>query len=143
MKAYPKPFPKTTIIAMMMLGSLLSQALLNLVKGQAPDCATGTVMYALFNDSTGATTNAPSEIRSVNYATGAVGPILGGSFLIQKAGAGGPYYGSAGMGLDAITGRFFLMTQMSSGAGLQKDIISRNTATSTTVVIGTTPGVVT
>jgi len=128
----------------MMVGSVLSVVVNSEVQAQAPDCATGTVMYAVFNDSAGSTTNMPSEIRSVNYATGAVGPLMGGTtYLIQKAGAGGPYYGTAGMGLDAITKRFFVMTQMSSGAGLQKDIISINTATATMVTIGSTPTVVT
>src|SRR4030095_8215744 len=140
MKALSKPSLKNTIMPMMVLGSVLSQAVLNPAIGQLPDCASGTVMYALFNDSTGSGTNAPSEIRSVNYTSGAVGPLMGGaSYLIQKGG----FYGSAGMGLDALTKRFYLMTQMGSGAGLQKDIISINTATATMVVIGTTPGVVT
>ena len=142
MKALSFTSLKNTIT--MMVGSVLSLVLSNKAQAQAPDCASGTVMYALFNDSTGSTTNKPSEIRSVNYATGAVGPLQGGtSYLIQKAGAGGPYYGSAGMGLDAITKRFYVMTQMSSGAGLQKDIVSINTATATMVVIGTTPAGVT
>ena len=131
-------------MAMAVLGSILSQALFSNALGQAPDCTTGTVMYALFNDSTGSLTNAPSEIRSVNYTTGAVGPLMGGTtYLIQKAGGGGPYYGSAGMGLDALTGRFYAMTQMGSASGLQKDIYSINTATATMVIIGTTPTAIT
>ncbi len=131
-------------MAMAVLGSVLSQALFNNALGQAPDCASGTVMYGLFNDSTGSTTNKPSEIRAINYVTGAVGPLMGGTtYLIQKAGAGGPYYGSAGMGLDAITQRFYAMTQMGSGSGLAKDIVSINTATATMVIIGTTPNGVT
>jgi hypothetical protein len=144
MKAFTKPSLKNTIMVMMVVGSVLSQGVFNRAIGQLPDCATGTVMYALFNDSTGSTTNAPSEIRSVNYATGAVGPLMGGvKYLIQQPGAGGPYYGSAGMGLDALTLRFYAMTQMSSGAGLQKDIVSINTLTATMVTIGTTPNIVT
>ncbi len=122
----------------MVVGSVLSQAMFNQAKAQAPDCSSGTVMYALFNDSTGSGTNAPSEIRPVNYATGAVGGLLGGTYLISKTQGANTYYGSAGMGLDAITRRFFVMTQMGSGNGIPKDIISINTATSTMVVIGTT-----
>jgi hypothetical protein len=144
MKALTKSSLKISVLVMAVLGSVLSQAFFSNAIAQAPDCASGTVMYALFNDSTGSTTNAPSEIRSVNYLTGAVGPLMGGTtYLIQKAGSGGPYYGSAGMGLDAITGRFYAMTQMSSGTGLQKDIYSINTATATMVIIGSTPTVVT
>ena len=130
-------------IRMMMVGSVLSQAMISQVKAQLPDCSSGTVMYAVFNDSTGSTTNKPSEIRPVNFATGAVGALMGGTtFLIQKAGSGGPYYGTASLAVDGMTQRFYVMTQMNSNAGLQKDIITINTLTNTMTVIGTTPTVV-
>ena len=144
MKALTKSSIKNTVMAMTVAGSMLFHGMLNSAVGQLPDCASGTVMYGLFNDSTGSTTNAPSEIRSINYTTGAVGGLMGGTtYLIQKAGGGGPYYGSAGMGLDAITRRFFAFTQMGNAAGLQKDIYSINTQTATMVIIGTTPAGVT
>ena len=144
MKALTKSSLKNIAMVMAMFGSILSISLLNPAKGQAPDCATGTVMYALFNDSTGSGTNAPSEIRPVNYATGAVGGLMGGvKYLIQKVSGASTFYGSAGMGLDPITRRFYVMTQMSSGSGARKDIISINTQTATMVVIGTTPNAAT
>jgi hypothetical protein len=60
-------------------------------------------MYATFNDSTGSSTNAPTEIRSVNYATGAVGPLMGAtSYLIKK----GAFYGTAALAVDPVTKRF-------------------------------------
>jgi Secretion system C-terminal sorting domain len=130
---------RKVLFLMFLIGSMGLVLNQNTTNAQAPDCASGTVMYALFNDSTGSGTNAPSEIRSVNYTTGAVGPLMGGtSYLIQKT-SGSTFYGSAGMGLDALTLRFYVMTQMSSGTGIRKDIISINTNTATMVVIGTTP----
>ena len=90
MKALNQSSLKMVIPIMMIMGSILTQARFNQALAQAPDCATGTVMYSIFNDSTGSTTNKPSEIRAVNYATGAVGPLMGGvKYLIQKAGPGG------------------------------------------------------
>jgi len=144
MKALNQSSLKMVIPIMMIMGSILTQARFNQATAQAPDCATGTVMYAIFNDSSGSTTNMPSEIRAVNYATGAVGPLMGGvKYLIQKAGPGGPYYGSAALGVDPITKRFYVMTQMGSGAGMGKDIITINTLTATATIIGTTPNVAT
>ncbi len=104
---------------------------------QLPDC-TGTLMYGIWNDSIRSTNNVPSEIRSINFTTGAVGGLVsGGTILISKAGSGGPYYGSAGLGLDPIFKNFFVMTQMSSA--IQKDIIAINPITGITTVIATTP----
>jgi hypothetical protein len=126
-------------IRILMVGSVLSQATIERVHAQSADCSSGTVMYAIFNDSTGSGTNAPSEIRPVNYATGAVGALMGGvSYLIKK----GSFYGSASLGVDPITKRFYVNSQMGSGAGAQKDFISINTATGTMVVIATTPSAV-
>src|ERR1700730_6557799 len=134
MKALFTPSLRKTI-AMMMAGGVLLVANLNVVMAQLPDCASGNVMYAIFNDSTGSGTNAPSQIRSVNYATGAVGPIMGGAFTIKK----GSFYGSAALAIDPITKRFYVNTQMGGGSGTQKDIISWDPVTSTQVAIGTTP----
>jgi|GEM_PF-1618405 len=112
---------------------------------QIPDCTTGTVMYAIFNDSIGSTSgvNKSSEIRPVNYTTGAIGALMGGQkWLITKTLSGTPYYGSAGTGVDVVTKRFYAFTQM-GGSGGGKDIVSINTlppiVASSQVVIGTTP----
>jgi Secretion system C-terminal sorting domain len=114
----------------------------NLAVAQLADCTTGTVMYSIWNDSTGSTTNNPSEIRPVNYATGAIGGLMGGTtFLISKKLGGVFYYGSAALAVDGITQRFFVNTQMGNPGA--KDFITINTATNTATVIGTTPTIVT
>ncbi len=136
MKTLTALLKKTLILLLLfaVTGLALKQ---NSTVAQVPDC-TGTVMYALFNDSTGSGTNAPSEIRSVNYVTGAVGPLVGGvTYLIQKAGAGGPYYGSAGLALDPVNKHFFVITQMNNG--IPKDIIDINPVGGAMTVIATTP----
>jgi hypothetical protein len=110
--------------------------------GQLPDCTTGNVMYAIFNDSTGSSAAVNSQIRSVNYTTGAVGPLMGGtSFQIRRQhhSNGDWYYGSSGLGVDVITNRFYMVTQMSGSTPTEKDILTRNTLTNTTVRIATTP----
>jgi len=132
---------KKTLILMLLFavtGLTLKQ---NSTVAQVPDCS-GAMMYALFNDSTGSGTNAPSQIRSVNYVTGATGPLVGGvTYLIQKAGSGGPYYGSAGLGLDPVNKHFFVVTQMSNG--IPKDIIDINPVGGAMTVVFSTPIVVT
>lgn len=107
---------------------------------QLADCSSGTVFYSIWNDSTGSGAAKPSEIRSVNYATGAVGPLMGGtSFTFRNASGTGPYYGSASLAVDGITRDFFVNTQMN--AAVPKDFIRINTLTNTQTVIGTTPSV--
>jgi hypothetical protein len=94
-------------------------------------------MYIIYNDSLSA--NKVSEIRPVNYATGAVGALMGGTgYLLKRTIGVTTYYGSSSLGLDGITGRFFANTTMGFGGG-PKDFISINTLTATTVVIATTP----
>ena len=106
------------------------------------DCTTGTVMYSIWNDSTGSLAVKPSEIRSVNYATGAVGPLMGGvQFTISKVIGVKTYYGSAALAVDGVTKEFFLNTQMGNPGG--KDIIRINTLTGLQTVIGTTPSATT
>ena len=127
---------KTPILPLLfaVLGLVVTQ---NTTVAQVPDCS-GTVMYALWNDSTGSGAAVPSQIRSVDYVTGAVGPLVGGTgYLIQKAGTGGPYYGSAGLALDPVNRHFFVNTQMSSG--IQKDFIDINPVTGAMTIIATTP----
>ena len=76
---------------------------------QLADCASGTVFYSIWNDSTGSLAAKPSEIRSVNYATGAVGPLMGGvTFTFNKTLSGSTYYGSASLAVDGITKEFFV-----------------------------------
>jgi len=94
-------------------------------------------MYGLWNDSIGSSAATASQIRSVNYTTGAVGPLVGGTgYLIQKNGSGGPYYGSAALGLDPVYKHFFVITQM--GNGIPKAIIDINPVSGAMTVIDTT-----
>jgi hypothetical protein len=110
----------------------------SIAHAQLADCSSGTVFYSIWNDSTGSTAAKPSEIRSVNYATGAVGPLMGGvSFTFSKAIGGGPYYGSASLAVDGITKEFFVNTQMGNPG--PKDFIRINTLTNTQTIIATTP----
>lgn len=127
-------------------GLLLSSVLQCLPGGQAqaqlPDCVSGTVMYAAFNDSIGSTAANPSEIRAVNYATGAVGPLMGGTtYTIRRrhTASGVWYYGTSSLGVDVVTNRFYVNTQMASNRPMPKDIYSINTLTATMVRIGATP----
>jgi hypothetical protein len=116
-------------------------AKINFAIAQLPDCTTGTVMYAIFNDSIGSTStaNPQSEIRPVNFSTGVVGALMGGTtFLIRKTVSGTNYNGSASLGVDVITNRFYAITQM-SGPAIAKDIVTINTLTATQTVIATTP----
>jgi hypothetical protein len=129
-----KVWPVLSLLVALQLTGIKSQA-------QLPDCSSGTVMYGIFNDSISSTStaNPQSQIRSINYATGAIGPLMGGTtYLISRVISGTTYYGSAGLGVDFITNRFYAMTQMSSAGG-RKDIVTINTLTATTTVIGTTP----
>ncbi len=112
-----------------------------MIRAQLPDCASGTVMYGIFNDSLGSGVASPSEIRSINYTTGAIGPLMGGiPYLISKTVSGTTIYGSAALAVDIITNRFYVMTQMSGSR--PKDIFTINTVTGTMTRIGTTPAIV-
>ncbi len=135
--AIARSFVKPLTILMVVMTLLSGTAF-----AQLPDCATGTVMYSIWNDSTGSTTNKPSEIRPVNYATGAIGGLMGGTtFLISKKIGATFYYGSAAIAVDGVTQRFYVNTQMGNPGG--KDFITINTLTNTMTTIGTTPSVVT
>ncbi len=123
---------------------LLLVTTFNVTHAQLADCSSGTIMYSIWNDSTGSLAAKPSEIRSINYATGAVGPLMGlipgtSTYTIKKTISGTTYYGSAALAVDGITKEFFVNTQMSSAGG--KDIIRINTSTGLQTVIGTTPSV--
>ena len=123
------------ITMMIMLCGLIGA---NNAIAQLPDCSSGTVMYGVFSQASGV--NDSTHIRSVNYTTGAIGPLMGGMrYMIRKTIGSSTYYGSAAMGLDALTNRFYLFTQMSAAGG--KDIFTVNTAAPlpTPLIIGTTP----
>lgn len=107
-------------------------------QAQLPNCTSGTTMYAIFNNIAGSTTADSTEIRPVDVSTGAVGALVGGRrYWIRKSNGSTWYYGSAGLGVDMITNRFYVMTQMSTG--MQKDIITINPVSGAQTVIGSTP----
>ena len=112
----------------------------DMVQAQLPDCTGGNMMYAIFNNIGGSTTADSTEIRPVNISTGAVGNLIAGKrYYIRKRhpSTGTWYYGSASLGVDMITNRFYVMTQMSSA--MQKDIVTIDPITGTMTVIGMTP----
>lgn len=130
-----KVWPVLSLLVALQLTGIKSRA-------QLPDCLSGTVMYGVFNDVGGSGVNAPSEIRSINYLTGAIGAPMGStSYMIRRRRSGSdPYfYGSSSLGVDNITNRFYLCTQMTSSYGMGKDIYTVNTLTATLTRIGTTP----
>jgi len=128
---------------MWMIPLLLSALLINgkIAIAQLPDCSAGISMYGLFTNVAGSGTADSTEIRSINYSTGAVGPLMGGKrYWIRKLYATGPdryYYSSSALGVDLITNRFYLFTQM--GNALRKDLITIDPVTATETIIGTTP----
>ncbi len=122
-----------TLVLVLMLIADIAQA-------QLPDCTTGFTMYAVFNNLAGSTTADSTEIRSVNVTTGAIGSLVAGRrYWIRKRHptTGTWYYGTSALGVDLITQRFYVMTQMSSA--MQKDIITINPISGAMTVIGTTP----
>ena len=139
MKTTLTAFRRKTLILLLLfavMGLALKQ---NRLMAQI-DCA-GTLMYGIWNDSIGSTTNTPSEIRSINYVTGAVSGLVGGTtYLISRTQSGNTFYGSAGLGLDPINHNFFVMTQMGSSTAqaIRKDIMAIVPG-SAPVVIATTP----
>jgi Secretion system C-terminal sorting domain len=115
---------------------------IDVAEAQLPDCVSGNTIYAIFNrDSTNSTIADSSEIRTVNTVTGAIGGLMGGKrYWIRKQDPSSSttyYYGSSALGVDMITSRFYLMTQMSPSMG--KDIITIDPVTGTMTTIGTTP----
>lgn len=142
MKTLTKPITRNIALRALVLTVVLTRVIT--VVGQLPDCVSGTVMYSAFSNTSTITDS--TEIRSVNYATGALGPLMGNRryFIRKNPGGGGTFfYGTAGLAVDAITNRFYLMTQMSSSTTNDgpKDIISIDPVapTATGTVIATTP----
>ncbi len=110
-------------------------------KAQLPDCTSGMVMYGAFSNVS--TTQDSTEIRPINYTTGAIGGLMGVRryYIRRRLSSGNPYiYGTAALGVDLITNRFYLMTQMSGAQ--PKDIITIDpqAPTATGTVIATTVG---
>jgi len=119
---------------------LIQLVFTNLSKAQAPDCITGTVMYGIFTNVGGSGTADSTDIRPINYSTGAVGNLMGNKrYWIRKQIGGTWFYGASAMGLNPTSGYFYVNTQMSSGSGGPKDIIAINTMTATMINAGTTP----
>lgn len=133
------------LLAVAFLISLRTQA-------QMPDCISGTVMYGVFSPINPTAGNDSTEIRSIDFSTGAIGPLMGGKRyrIIKHLGAspGQDFYGSSAMALSPINGYFFLFTQMGTGKSNAKsnpsgpkDILAISTLlpTPTVITIGTTP----
>jgi hypothetical protein len=115
-------------------------AVAEIAEAQLPNCTSGNIMYAVFNNVGGSTVADSMEIRSLNVTTGAVGNLMGGRryWIRKRLGTTSTYYyGSAGLAVDLITNRFYVMTQMSSA--MQKDIITIDPVTAAVTVIGSTP----
>lgn len=114
-------------------------AIAEVAEAQLPDCTGGFMMYGAFTNINGSTTADSTEIRPVNTTTGAIGNLVGGRrYWIRKRhpSTGTWYYSTSALGVDMITNRFYVMTQMSSA--MQKDIITINPVTAAMTVIGTT-----
>jgi len=131
------------IIVMIFISSFLGT--LNKAYAQLPDCITGTVMYAAFSPVAPTVGNDSTEIRSVNYATGAIGPLMGGRrYYIQKTPGTTTFYGSSAMGVSPVTSKFYLITQMGSSSTQDgpKDLIMIDpiAPTASGTVIGTITG---
>src|SRR6185436_2048446 len=124
---------RTTAVLLLALLSIIS------VNAQAIDCSSGTVMYGVFTNLNGSAFDDSTEFRAINYTTGAVGPLMGNTkYHIFRTIGGTNFYGASAMGVDCLTGRFYVNTQMPSGGGL-KDILTINPVTATMTRIATMP----
>lgn len=120
-----------------LLTSLLLLGTMDLA-AQLPDCTSGNTMYGVFNNLSGSTFADSMEIRPINYATGAVGPLIGNKrYWVRKQIGLTWYYGSSAMGVNLVNNKFYIMTQMSNAGA--KDIISIDPVTAAMTVVGTTP----
>jgi hypothetical protein len=126
--------------SMLIIPLLISVLLLKVdkISAQLPDCSTGISMYGVFVDTLGSGHVDSTEIRPINYSTGVIGPLMGGRrYFIRRS----TRYGASSLGVDGVTNRFYLMTQMSSS--MAKDIIAIDPTAAThaaaVTVIGTTP----
>ena len=64
---------RSVTLAGMLLLVLLTQV--SPARAQLPDCISGTVMYSVFSNTSTVTDS--TEIRPVNYSTGAIGSLMG------------------------------------------------------------------
>jgi len=132
------PFRFSAPFVAMLPVLLLTGSITNNLIAQLPDCTSGNTMYGVFNNAAGSTTADSMEIRPINYATGTVGPLMGGKrYWIRKQIGTTYYYGSAALGVNPANNHFYVITQMSSAGA--KDIIAIDPVTATSVVVGTTP----
>lgn len=137
-QATKNPGAKALLLSALCLTGALSSL------AQLPDCLTGNVMYGVFTPTAPAVNADSTEIRSINYTTGAVGGLMGGKrYYIVRNFGGSNFYGSSAMAMSCVTSRFYLFTQMGTGNSTKgaKDIIAINPLlpTPTMTVIGTTP----
>ncbi|HYE56682.1 MAG TPA: hypothetical protein VD996_17660, partial [Chitinophagaceae bacterium] len=96
-------------------------------EAQLPNCVDGNIMYASFNNLVDQSDS--TEIRPVNVATGAVGSLMGGKryWIRKRSSSSNPYvYGTAALGVDQITNRFYVITHMNTASNtiMPKDIIT-------------------
>lgn len=149
MKSIIKKVPWSRRIYILLVIPLLLNEIVS--HAQMPDCITGTVMYGVFSpivrtDSFPTAGKDSTEIRSINFATGAVGPLMGGRrYYIRRNPAGGTtfdryFYGASAMALDGPAGKFYLITQMGGSAFGDKDVIMIDPLAPT--VSGTTVGTI-
>lgn len=136
MKRFYRMNQKTFRITALLLIALFS---INSAIAQIPDCLSGTVMYGVFTNLNGSGFNDSTEIRPIDYATGAVGPLVGNrKYHIFRNIGGTNFYGASAMGVDGLTNRFYVNTQMPGGGG-GKDIITIDPVTGTMTVIASMP----
>ncbi|HEX6181708.1 MAG TPA: T9SS type A sorting domain-containing protein [Chitinophagaceae bacterium] len=138
-----KPKSTSGLLRLLIALAIVLLAAVDVAEAQLPDCASGNIVYAVFNRDAVSTTADSTEIRPVNVTTGAVGALMGGrKYWIRKRRtptSSTYYHGTSGLGVDLITSRFYAITQMGSDLGIGKDIHTINTLTGTQQVIGTTP----
>lgn len=137
MKTILLPGKARSFVKPLTIFMVVMTALANSMQAQLADCSSGNVMYIIYNDSTAA--NAPSEIRPVTYATGAVGALMGGvGYTIKKKIGATTYYGSSSLAVDPTLRLFYVNTSMGFSGG-PKDFIAINTLAATQTVIATSP----
>jgi hypothetical protein len=132
------PRRKSKMIMMMIAAMLMAFASM----AQLPDCSSGSIVYGLFSPNNPPSGSDSTEIRTISTATGAIGALIGSRryYITKDDGTGTISYGSAALGVDAVTNRFYMMTQM-VGSPSPKDIITINPVapTATGIVIASTP----
>jgi hypothetical protein len=106
------------ILMMILIGAIQLIGDENSAMAQLPDCVTGTVMYGVFSPSNPPVAGSDStEIRLINHATGASWCIDGWKkvFYQKQLGEVPSVLWNCFIGLDPLSHRFFMMTQMGGG----------------------------